>query len=316
MDEPDSARTFLGLPEEESTFEAARVLILPVPWDGTASWRPGARFGPEAILQASRQVETWDEELGLSVEGLGFHLLPEVSPLGAGADAMVERIHAAAASVLERAGDRFLLVLGGEHSLSAGIVRAFAARRPGLSVLHVDAHADLRDAYEGTRNSHACACRRIRDHVGRTVSVGVRSLSRDEARRIEEERIPVFYAHDIAGRTDWIGSVVDRLAEEVYVTIDLDALDPSVMPAVGTPEPGGLGWRDLLALLRETARRRTIVGADLVELAPIPGLAAPEFLAARLAVKVVAYAREEEIRAAGPGRCGGRPSSDTPAKAG
>ncbi len=289
-------RTFLGLPEEACGFETSRVLILPIPYDGTASYRPGARFGPEAILAASAFVETYDDELDLVPEGLGFHTLPAISPTGTGADAMTERIYGAAKEILSRAGDRFLLSLGGEHSVTPGLVRAFAECHDGLSVLHLDAHADLRDSYEDCRNSHACACRRLREHVRDTVSVGVRSLSENEAALIRAEDIPVFSALDVKGSTEWIDEVVDCLGPEVYVTLDLDVLDPSIMPATGTPEPGGLSWYEILAILRAVARRRSVVGADIVELAPIPGIHAPEFLAAKLALKVVTYALEDEIR--------------------
>lgn len=281
---------FLDLPEADSTFENARVLVLPIPYDGTASYGSGARHGPRAIIDASRFVETYDEELGRSVDGLGYHLLDAIETDAATADELTERIHREAAAILDRGGDRFLLSLGGDHSVTPGIVRAFAERRPNLSVLHIDAHADLRTEYEGTRNSHACACSRIRDYTDKTVSVGIRSLSAEEATRIEEERIPIFWARDVAGRTDWIDEAVDLLTDEVYLTIDLDGLDPSIMPATGTPEPGGLGWYETLALIRETARRKRIVAADVVELAPIEGFHAPDFLAARLAVKVVTYA--------------------------
>jgi len=294
--ESGPAATFLGLPEEDSGFETSRVLVLPIPYDGTASYRPGARYGPEAILAASRYVETWDEELGLSVEPLGFHVLPAIAPSGAGADEMTERIHGAVERILEVAEDRFLLTLGGEHSVTPGVVRALAARRPGLSILHIDAHADLRGSYEGTRNSHACACARMRDHVKNTVSVGIRSLSEEEAALVEEEEIPIYRARDVVGRTDWIPEAVDRLSDEVYLTIDLDGLDPSILPGTGTPEPGGLGWYETLALIRETAKQKRIVAADVVELAPIPGQNASEFLAAKLAVKVVAYAHEGLLR--------------------
>jgi len=290
------ARTFLGLPEEACGFQTSRVLILPIPYDGTASWRPGARFGPEAILAASAFVETYDDELDLVPVGLGFHTLPAVSPTGTGADAMTERIYGAAREVLSLAGDRFLLSLGGEHSVTPGLVRAFAERHEGLSVLHLDAHADLRDSYEDCRNSHACACRRLREHVRNTVSVGVRSLSREEAALIREEEIPVFFARDVRVSTDWISAVVDLLGPEVYITLDLDVFDPSIMPATGTPEPGGLSWHEIVAVLREVSRRRSVVGADIVELAPVPGNPAPEFLAAKLALKVVTYALEDEIR--------------------
>jgi len=285
-----AARTFLGLPEEDSTFDSARVLVLPIPYDGTASYGTGARFGPAAILAASRYVETWDEEIGVSIEAIGYHVLPEVPAAGAGADAMTARIYAEASGILDRAGDRFLLTLGGEHSVTPGVVRAVAERRENLSVLSIDAHADLRDEYEGSANSHACAGRRIREIVETTVSVGIRSVSEPEARRIEEEEVPIYWARDVVGRTDWIPEAVSRLTDEVYLSVDLDGLDPSIMPATGTPEPGGLGWYETLALIREIARQKRIVAADLVELAPIEGWHAPDFLAARLAAKIVGYA--------------------------
>lgn len=288
--------TFLGLPEEDSAFEGSDVLVLPIPYDATTSYRPGARFGPQAILDASRFVETYDEELDLLPELLRYHTLPEIPPSGAGADEMVARIHAAAAEILDRAGDRFLLMLGGEHSVTPGVVQAMAERRPGLSVLHIDAHNNLQNAYKKSRNSHACACARIREHVETTVSVGIRAVSYEESKMIREEKIPIYWARDVVGRTDWIPEVVDQLSDEVYLTIDVDGFDPSIMPATGTPEPGGLGWYETLKLIRATAERRRIVGADVVELSPIPGLHAPEFLCARLAVKIVTYSFRNEIR--------------------
>ena len=275
--------TFLGLPESS----APDVIVLPIPYEGTVSYGGGTARGPGAILAATAFVETWDEELGVSLENLGYRVLPVVDPDDRDADAMTEHIYAAARNAV--ADDRFLLALGGEHSVTPGVVRAVAERRENLSVLHIDAHADLRSEYEGSRNSHACACRRIRDHVSTTVSVGIRAISEPEARLIEEEEIPIYWARDVVGRTDWIPEAVDRLTDEVYLTVDLDGLDPSIMPATGTPEPGGLGWYETLALIRETARRKRIVAADLVELAPMPGLHAPDFLAARLAAKIVAY---------------------------
>jgi len=222
--------SFLLPPEESAGYEEARVLLLPVPWDGTASWKRGTRRGPAAILEASRHVETWDDELELECADYGYHVLPAIEPAGADADGMAERVRGEAARILDAADDRLLVALGGEHSITPGMVAAFAARRPGLSVLHLDAHADLRDSWEGTRNSHACAGRRIRDHVETTVTVGVRSLSAGEDALVRREEIPIFRAADVAGRTDWIDAAVDLLGAEVYVTIDLDVLDPSIMP--------------------------------------------------------------------------------------
>jgi agmatinase len=253
------------------------------------SYGGGTAAGPAAILDASAYVETFDEELGISLEGLRYEVLLPVEPGDRDADAMTEHIYATARACLADRAGAFLLALGGEHGVTPGVVRAVRERYEDLSVLHIDAHADLRAEYEGSRNSHACACRRIRDHVKTTVSVGIRAVSEPEARLIEDESIPIYWARDIVGRTDWIPEVVDRLTDTVYLTLDLDGLDPSIMPATGTPEPGGLGWYETLALLRETARRRRIVAADLVELAPVPGQHAPDFLAARLATKIVAY---------------------------
>ncbi|MEN8148225.1 MAG: agmatinase [Planctomycetota bacterium] len=285
-------RTFLGLAEADDP----DVLVLPIPYEGTVSYGGGTAAGPGAILDATAYVETWDEELGVSLETLGYRVLPSVEPGDRDPDAMTEAIHEAATA----AGDGFLLSLGGEHSVSPGLVRAVAERHPDLSVLHIDAHADLRDEYEGSRNSHACALRRIRDRVDTTVSVGIRAISEPEARLIDEESIPVFWSRDVVGRTDWIEEAVDLLTDEVYLTVDVDGLDPSIMPATGTPEPGGLGWYETLALIRETARQKRIVAADVVELAPIRGMHAPDFLAARLATKIVSYAFEGELRRRSP----------------
>ena len=223
--------TFLGLPESPD----ADVLVLPIPYEGTVSYGGGTAAGPAAILDASAYVETWDEELGVSLESLGYRVLPPVEPGDRSADEMTEAIYQAArASFVD---GRFHLSLGGDHSVTPGLVRAASEGTGGLSVLHIDAHGDLRDEYEGTRNSHACACRRIRDHVSTTVSVGVRAISEPEARLIDDEEIPIFLARDIVGRTDWIGEAVDLLTDDVYLTLDLDGLDPSILPATGTPEP-------------------------------------------------------------------------------
>jgi len=184
--------------------------------------------------------------------------------------------------------EKFVVVLGGEHSISIPVVEAFAAATPNLSVLQIDAHADMRDAYQGSRFSHACAMRRIVEHAPCT-QVAIRSLSREESQAIPSLRTRVFWDHTMRQDPDWIDTVVEGLSEAVYITIDADGLDPAIMPAVGTPEPGGLSWHETTALLKAVLSRRRVVGCDLVELNPLPGMVGPNFLCAKLIYKILAY---------------------------
>ncbi|MBI4552396.1 MAG: agmatinase [Candidatus Latescibacteria bacterium] len=279
-------QNFGGLPAERSQYETARVALLPVPYDATVSYAVGTRNGPQAILDASRNVELFDEELLTDISAVGIATLPPVIPDTGGPERMVERLHEVARSI---AGDGKLLgMLGGEHTLTVGSVRAAAEHHPGLSVLQIDAHLDLRDAYEGTPYNHACAMRRLCDLVP-IVPVGIRNVSEEEYAYLRATGVEPFYAHALHGHTQWIDAVVERLTDPVYITVDLDGLDPSIMPAVGTPEPGGLDWYQTIALLRQVCSRRRVVGFDVVELCPIPGLHAPDFLAARLVYKLIGY---------------------------
>lgn len=280
------APPFGGSRPEQPAFDAARVAILPVPLDRTSSYVPGTRNGPREILTASAHMELWDEELGADIHGIGIHTLPEMElPFGELEPTMAE-IRRVAGAIMD--AGKFLVTLGGEHSITAPLVEAAAARHADLSVLHVDAHADLRDAFMGSRYNHACAMRRVLEHAPAT-QVGIRSLSAEEAAALPELRTTIFYDHDLRADPAWIDRVVDSLGERVYVTIDCDGLDPAVMPAVGTPEPGGLSWYELLALVRTAATRRQVVACDIVELCPIPGLVAPNFLCARLVYKILTY---------------------------
>ncbi len=284
---PSLPMTFLGL--DPVPWESARVAVLPLPYDSTTSYRSGTRHGPAAILEASRQVERWDEETGSDATRLGIHTLPEVAPDMRGPGAMLERVFQAARQVVS--GGRFLLGLGGEQSLSLGMIRAVQEKHPDLSVLHIDAHLDLKNTYEDTPFSHLSVMRRVRD-VCPVVPVGIRNVSREEAEYVEAQKVRVFYARDIVGKTGWEHQVVDQLSKSVYVSIDVDGFDPSVFPATGMPEPGGLGWFEGLRLLRMVAKHRNVVGADVMELSPQAGLHHPQFAAARLAYKILAYAYE------------------------
>jgi agmatinase len=231
-------------------------------------------------------MELWDEEMRADVHGIGIFTLPEMElPFGE-MQGVIDEIERVAYEIIGR--DKFLVTLGGEHSITPPLVSAAARKYAKLSVLQIDAHADMRDAYMGTPHNHACAMRRSLEHASLT-QVGIRSLSTEEAEALPRLNTKVFYDVDMRRDPAWIDAVVETLGEHVYVTIDVDGMDPAIMPATGTPEPGGLSWQEITALLRATAERRTIVSADIVELSPIPGMVAPCFLCAKLLYKLLTY---------------------------
>jgi agmatinase len=261
-------------------------VILPCPVDRTTSYVGGTRNGPHEILQASSHMELWDDEMQADVHGIGIYTLPEMElPFGEMA-ALVDEIERVAYEIVGR--DKFLVTIGGEHSITPPLVSATARKYPRLSVLQIDAHADMRDSYMGTIHNHACAMRRSLQHASIT-QVGIRSLSTEEAEILPKLKTRVFFDARMREDPGWIDTVVEGLAENVYVTIDVDGMDPAIMPATGTPEPGGLSWPEITRLLRTTAERRRIVAADIVELSPIPGMIAPNFLCAKLLYKLLTY---------------------------
>jgi N1-aminopropylagmatine ureohydrolase len=267
-------------------FDRAKVVILPVPVDRTTSYVGGTKNGPREILLASSHMELWDEELGADVHSVGLFTLPEMElPFGE-LPAVMDEIQRVAYEVVGR--DKFLVTLGGEHSITPPLVAAAAQRHPALSVLQIDAHADLRDSYMGTIHNHACAMRRVLDHAPVT-QVGIRSLSTEEAHVLANLDTRIFYDATMRRDPDWIDRVVESLGETVYITIDVDGMDPAIMPATGTPEPGGLSWYEMLALLRATITRRRVIACDVVELSPLPGLVAPNFLCSKLIYKILTY---------------------------
>lgn len=277
---------FGGTLPKRATFDTSSVVILPCPVDRTTSYVGGTRNGPHEILQASTHMELWDEEMNADVHGVGICTLPEMElPFGEMAT-LVDEIERVAYEIISR--DKFLATLGGEHSITPPLVSAAARKYSGLSVLQIDAHADMRDAYMGTVHNHACAMRRSLQYASVT-QVGIRSLSTEEAEVLPKLNTTVFFDSTMRQDPKWMDAVVDSLAENVYVTIDVDGMDPAIMPATGTPEPGGLSWPEITRLLRITAERRRIVSADIVELSPIPGMVAPNFLCARLLYKLLTY---------------------------
>ncbi len=268
-------------------YDRARVVVLPAPLEASVSYGAGTGRGPAAILQASTQVETWDEQLGCEPRRCGIWTAPAIDLSEARSlEAAVGRVRARVGELMD--GGKWVLLLGGEHSVTPGAVAAAARRHPGLHVVQLDAHADLREEYEGERWSHACAMARCLDHAP-VRAIGLRSYSRQEADRIREG-IPGYrplHGWEI-GTTGWIRRALEGLAgRPVYLTVDVDYFDPSVVPATGTPEPGGGTWWPTLALLAELFERCDVVGADIVELAPIDGLHHADFAAARLAHKLI-----------------------------
>jgi agmatinase len=270
-------------PDAPGTADRSKIVLIPVPYDGTSTWAKGADQGPAAILAASEHLEAYDIETGIEVCHQGIFTDEPVREKSS-PEAMV-------AAVRERVGQwlgrgRFVGVLGGEHSVSIGAVAAHAARVPDLTVLQLDAHSDLRDSYHGSPCNHACVMARVRETC-RAVQVGIRSMDLSERQRYGVTDI--FFADDLCRRRAWADEVVQRLGPRVYVTIDVDVFDSSLMPSTGTPEPGGLGWYDVMDLLRGVCRSRQVVGFDVVELCPKPGLQAPDFLAAKLVYKLLSY---------------------------
>jgi len=280
--------TFLGLPPEECTYGASRVVIVRAPYDGTSSYGAGARNGPAAVMAASTQVELHDLELGREPCAVGVHALPSLLPSAVGPEDMIARVEEACAGPIAD-GKRVFLV-GGEHSVTLGAARAAAARHGALSFLQIDAHLDLRESYEGSRFSHACIARRLLE-LGSLVQVGVRTGCPEELEVVRERGLRPVWGHELGviPEDEWIARVLEQLGPRVYVTFDIDGLDPSVIPATGTPVPGGLSWAQALRLLRAVGEAREVIGWDLCELAPIPGHHASDFAAALLAYKMIGY---------------------------
>jgi agmatinase len=285
--------TFLGLDEAASAFEDAGVVILPVPYESTVSYGGGTRNGPRAIVEASRYIELYDQELDAEPWEVGVATLPALSLGGAGPESAVGELRAAYDALLEESGDRFVVTLGGEHSITSAPVLAWserlAAQGRRLSVLQIDAHTDLRLEYEGSPYSHAAVMARVHEQCD-IVAVGIRALTREE-RELARSRdnIHIFFADDIHTGDAWMDDVLALLGDDVYITFDVDGFDPTLVPSTGTPEPGGLQWYPVLQLLRRVFAEKHVHAADVVELAPIAGLNAPDFLVAKLVYKMIGY---------------------------
>jgi len=278
---------FLGITGPESERDNARYYILPVPYEVTVTYGHGAEFGPIAILAASQEVELFDEELGFEPYKLGIYTAAPAEITHSGPEAQGEILREEVVRVLGHG--HIPCVIGGEHSVSYGPVVACLEKFPDLTVLQIDAHADMRDGYLGEKYSHAAVMRRIRDKTKKTVSVGIRNYSVEEHEYIEANQVSIFPATFVEQNSDWVERVLAELSGNLYITFDVDGLDPSIMPATGTPEPGGLLWYPTLELLHKAIEKCNLVGFDVVELAPIADMHAPDFVAARLVHKIIAY---------------------------
>ncbi|MEJ2595989.1 MAG: agmatinase [bacterium] len=276
-------RYFGGIETENSTFEKAAVLLQSIPYDGTSTWGKGADRGFEAFLDACDNMELFDIETQSEVFSKGIWMLPEITE-NATPEAMYRAVYEATRRSLGTG--KFLTAFGGEHSVSIGIIQAFYEHFENLTVLQIDAHADLRPEYEGTPYNHACAVYDASKHTN-LIQVGIRSMDSSELPHLNLDKC--FFAQDMYGDIRWMDKSIQLMTDRVYITFDLDALDPSIMPATGTPEPGGLDWNMTIRYLRKVFRQKEVVGFDLVELAPIEGLTAPQFLAAKLYYKMLSY---------------------------
>jgi agmatinase len=280
-------QVFAGLEPPYSNLQQAKAVILPIPYDSTSEWRSGSRHGPQAIIDASQYLELYDLELGREIYQVGISTLRQVEPLLTSPQDMIDRVYQVTKSLVQK--EKFMVLLGGEHTLSLGAVRAFKEVFPRLSVLQLDAHADFRDEYLGTKYSQACVMHRIFE-LCPISQVGVRSLSWEEKQFLTQNNLKPFYMLDLTSNAASIDQIVDSLSEDVYITIDVDVLDPSIMPATGTPEPDGMSWRQILDIVESVALRKHIVGFDLMEFCPAEGPGSCAYLLAKLAYRLIGRA--------------------------
>lgn len=276
-------QTYAGIPQEYGNLATSKIVIIPVPYDGTSTWQKGADKGPQAFLDASENMELYDIETDSEVYKEGVFLADAITE-NESAEAVVEAVHQTTKKYINR--NKFVTVFGGEHSISIGTIRAFNECFPNLTVLHIDAHADLRKEYEGSSCNHACAVYEA-NQTTNLVQVGIRSMDISEKREMNLDK--VFFAHDMAVNEDWMDDVIDQLTSNVFITFDLDALDPSILPSTGTPEPGGLFYYETLEFLQRVFDEKNVVGFDMVELCPNENEKSSDFLAAKLFYKMLSY---------------------------
>ena len=284
---------FLGS-EAITSYQDARVVILPIPYEATTTYRKGCETGPESILDASQQLEAYDEELGhQTCLEIGIHTVEPIADtrIDPGLDAQ-EMLSRTSSKVKELLRDgKYVIALGGEHAITTGIVKAYQDfYQETFTVVQIDAHGDMRFEFEGSIHNHACVMRRVLELGLPTLPVAIRSISQEEAKLIEEKAIPVVWDRDIAADPDWIEKAINEIkTKKVFLTIDVDGIDPGLIPGVGTPEPGGLSWNMTLRFLKRLYQSCEVIGCDVMELAPINDSVVSEFTTAKLIYKLIGY---------------------------
>ncbi|WP_406024683.1 agmatinase [Winogradskyella sp.] len=275
--------TYAGIPDQFSKLETSKIVLIPVPYDGTSTWQKGADKGPDAFLDASANMELYDIETDSEVYQQGVFLAEAVTETTS-SEAMVDAVHEATKKYIKK--NKFVTVFGGEHSISIGTIRAFNEMFDDLTVLHIDAHADLRESYEGSSCNHACAVYEA-SQTTNLIQVGIRSMDILEKTVMDEDK--TYFAHEMAEDDSWMDAAIDQMTDNVFITFDLDAFDPSIMPSTGTPEPGGLLYYETLEFLKQVFEEKNVVGFDIVELCPNKNEKSSDFLAAKLYYKMLSY---------------------------
>ena len=286
-------KNFAELDDNISNYETSKAVILPITNEKTTTYLKGTAMGPEAIINASRNMEIYDEELGKNIFEVGICTL-EPLIIDKNPEDMIDDVFENVKKLIN--DKKFVIVVGGEHSITPGIVKAMTGKNNDLSILQLDAHTDLREEYGGTKFNHACAMKRSFEFTKNIVPVGIRSLCDEEAGFIKTNNLKIFWAKDIFDNDDWIDEAVSKLSKNVYITLDLDVLDPSIMPSTGTPEPGGLYYYQLLKLLKKVFIERNVVGFDVVELCPNENNVSPDFTAAKIIYKMIGYKFNNKLK--------------------
>ena len=274
-------KNYAGIPDKYARLDEAKVVLIPVPYDGTSTWQKGADRGPQAFLEASENMELFDIETRSEVYKKGVYLTPPVTE-NSSPEKMVEAVYKTTKNYIQQ--EKFVTLFGGEHSISIGTIRAFNESFEDLTVVQIDAHADLRKEYEGSKCNHACAVHEA-SKTTNLIQVGIRSMDAEELEYMDENQ--VYFAHDLY--EDWMDDAIGQMTPNVFLTIDLDAFDPSILPSTGTPEPGGLFWYETLDFIRTIFKKKNVVGFDIVELCPNPSEKSSDFLAAKLYYKMLSY---------------------------
>ena len=278
-----NTRNYAGIPDQFTKPDNAKIVIIPVPYDGTSTWQKGADKGPEAFLEASENMELYDIETDSEVYKQGIYLADPITE-NSSPEQMVEAVHQITKQYITK--NKFVTIFGGEHSISIGTIRAFNECFDDLTVLHIDAHADLRPEYEGTTCNHACAVYEASQNTN-LIQVGIRSMDAIERSIMNEEK--TYFAHEMVNDEYWMDNAIEQMTDNVFITLDLDAFDPSIVPSTGTPEPGGLFWYETLAFLKAVFEEKNVVGFDIVELCPNKDEKSSDFLAAKLFYKMLSY---------------------------